>query len=130
MFLWLVAYDDSPLIRDFISSRMLANEHYSRGLIVFLFPDPVESKMSDNKRLEVFSQILELIRASQKQLQWVKYREASVCQIASCVCTVREASQKVEEQLNQLHRIGGIGVFSNTGESRQLMTRTRNKNKV
>ena len=67
-----IAYENSPLIRDFISSRMLANEHYSKGLIVFLFPDPVESKMSDNKRLEVFSQLLELIRASQKQLQWVK----------------------------------------------------------
>ena len=53
-----------------------------------------------------------------------------MCQIASCVCTVREASQKAEEQLNQLHRIGGIGVFSNTGESRQLMTRTRNRKSI
>ena len=52
-----------------------------------------------------------------------------MCQIASCVCTVREASQKAEEQLNQLHRIVGIGVFSNTGDSRQLMTRTRNRKK-
>ena len=52
-----------------------------------------------------------------------------MCQIASCVCTAREASQEAGEQLNQLHRRGGIGVFSNTGESRQLMTRTSNRKK-
>ena len=60
--------------------------------------------MSENPRQEDFSQILELIRASQKQLQWVKQRGTSLCQIASCVCTAREVLKKAEKQLNQLHR--------------------------
>ena len=60
--------------------------------------------MSENPRQEDFSQILELIRASQKQLQWVKQRGVSLGQIAGCVCTAREVLKKAEKQLNQLHR--------------------------
>ena len=60
--------------------------------------------MSENPRQEDFSQILELIRASEKQLQWVKQRGVSLRQIASCVSTARQVLNKTEKQLNQLHR--------------------------
>ena len=66
-------------------------------------------RMSDKKWQEDFSQILELIRTSHKQLEWVKQQGASVRQIASCVCTAREVLQKAEEQLNELHRTAEIG---------------------
>ena len=66
-------------------------------------------RMSDKKLQEDFSQILELIRTSHQQLEWVKQQGASVCQIASCVCTAREVLQNAEKQLNQLHRTAEIG---------------------
>ena len=61
-------------------------------------------RMSDKKWQEDFSQILELIRTSHKQLEWVKQQGASVRQIANCVCTARKYLQKAEQQLNELHR--------------------------
>ena len=60
--------------------------------------------MSENPRQEDFSQILELIRAFQKHLQWVKQRGVSLGQIARCVSTAREVLKKAEKQLNQFHR--------------------------
>ena len=60
-------------------------------------------RMSDEKWQEDFSPILELIRTSQKQLQWVKQRGRSLGQIDSCVCTAKERLQEAEQRLDELH---------------------------